>query len=76
MRSKTMPKFYCKRCNGDGGWIDFHEDMEVFFNCTDCNGTGMLTSKTKQDGKESSRVKSNHTSASTDFNGNTNHAQK
>ena len=49
---RTNPIFYCKRCNGEGGWMDFHEDCEIFFQCPDCNGTGL-----SQDKKEKHEIK-------------------
>lgn len=58
---KTNLKFYCKRCNGDGGWIDYdgRDDAEIYYECPDCSGTGM--SKDKNQKYESTETKSNRT---------------
>ena len=47
---RTNPIFYCKRCSGEGGWIDFDEDAEIFFQCPDCNGTGLSQDKKEKHG--------------------------
>ena len=57
---------HCIRCDGDGGWIDFDSDenIETFFQCPDCNGTGMQTNKTKKHGKQdTTRSDSKHSIA-------------
>jgi DnaJ-class molecular chaperone len=40
----------CPTCNGDGGYLDYFvsvdDEMEMYFICHDCNGTGLLTNKT------------------------------
>lgn len=48
---RSNPKFYCTRCSGDGGWMDFDsiENIEVYYECPDCNSTGMLKNKTIKD---------------------------
>lgn len=47
---KVFIEMGCDRCSGEGGWIDFdsEENTEVFFQCPDCNGTGMKTNKTNK----------------------------
>lgn len=47
---KTNPKFYCKRCNGDGGWMDYdgRDDAEIYYECPDCSGTGMSKDKNQK----------------------------
>lgn len=44
---RTRPVYLCERCNGIGGWKEYEakDDIEFYFECPDCNGTGMNYSK-------------------------------
>lgn len=44
---RDLPIYLCERCSGNGGWIDYDakDDIEFFFQCPDCTGTGINNSK-------------------------------
>lgn len=70
MSYRSNPKFYCDRCNGNGGWIDFHETMEVFFTCPECTGTGMFKTITNKYGEsriKTGAIKEDNRNVSTDI---------
>lgn len=68
---RTKPEFYCRRCDGDGGWIDYDEESEVFYQCPDCDGTGLLQNKKDKHGsyKTETSKKSNRENPSTSNDG-------
>lgn len=79
MSYRSNPKFYCDRCNGNGGWADFHKDMEVFFTCPECKGTGMLTTKINKHGESTRKTgaaKEDNRNVSTDIIRDTNTASE
>lgn len=79
MSYRSNPKFYCERCNGDGGWADFYNDKEIFFTCPDCIGTGMLTTKKNKHGEstgEKRTIRENNKHISADIIRDTNTASK
>jgi hypothetical protein len=69
---RIKPVFYCDRCDGLGGWIDYDssENIEFFFQCPDCNGTGISKDKKYKHERTRDRVtKKNNEGDGTGYDG-------